>query len=68
MRLEASPIDEAERLGLDGERGVPSWNHGSKMRVVLMMDAWNPHLTTAERDAVAVPVAAMGDFNRAAGL
>ena len=37
-------------------------------RVVLIIDVWNPHLTAAERDAVAVLAAALGDFNKAAGL
>jgi aspartate beta-hydroxylase len=45
-----------------------AWNRGSGTRVVLILDVWNPHLTEAERDAVAALVAAMGDLNRAAGV
>lgn len=45
-----------------------AWNRGSRTRVVLIVDVWNPHLTVAERDAVSMLVAASGDFNRAAGL
>jgi aspartate beta-hydroxylase len=45
-----------------------AWNRGSRTRVVLILDVWNPHLTPAEREAVATLVAAMGDFNRAAGV
>ena len=41
---------------------------GARTRVVLILDVWNPHLTPAERDAVAALVAVMGDFNRAAGV
>ena len=44
-----------------------AWNRGSRTRVVLIVDVWSPHLSLAERDAVAL-VAAMGDLNRAAGV
>jgi aspartate beta-hydroxylase len=43
-----------------------AWNRGSRTRVVLIVDVWNPHLTSAERDAVTALVEAIGDFNRAA--
>jgi aspartate beta-hydroxylase len=43
-----------------------AWNRGSRTRVVLIIDVWNPHLTAAERDAVAALVEATGDFNKAA--
>ncbi|MSQ92028.1 MAG: tetratricopeptide repeat protein [Gammaproteobacteria bacterium] len=43
-----------------------AWNRGTRTRVVLIADVWNPHLTPAERDAVAVLVGAIGDFHRAA--
>lgn len=42
-----------------------AWNHSSEIRVVLIFDIWNPHLTEAERSAVADLVAAMGDFRHA---
>ena len=45
-----------------------AWNRGTRTRVVLIIDVWNPHLTAAEREAVAALVEAMGDFNRAAGI
>ena len=45
-----------------------AWNRGLQTRVVLIIDVWNPHLTVAERNAVAALVEAMGDFNRAAGI
>ena len=45
-----------------------AWNRGSRARVVLIVDVWNPHLTAAECDAVAALAEAMGDFNKAAGI
>lgn len=43
-----------------------AWNRGSRTRVVLIIDVWNPHLTLPEREAVATLVEATGDFNKAA--
>jgi aspartate beta-hydroxylase len=34
------------------------------VRVILLMDIWNPHLTEVERAAVADLVAAIGDFRK----
>lgn len=45
-----------------------AWNRGTRTRVVLIIDVWNPHLTAAEREAVAALVEASGDFNRAAAV
>jgi aspartate beta-hydroxylase len=42
-----------------------AWNRSATTRVVLLGDIWNPYLTEAERDAVGMLVAAIGDFNRA---
>lgn len=41
-----------------------AWNHSGETRAVLILDAWNPDLSEAERAAVADLVAAIGDFNR----
>lgn len=41
-----------------------AWNRGPRNRVVLLMDAWNPYLTEAERAALTDLVATIGDFNR----
>ncbi|MEO8779351.1 MAG: aspartyl/asparaginyl beta-hydroxylase domain-containing protein [Rhodanobacter sp.] len=41
-----------------------AWNHSGETRVVLIVDAWNPDLSEAERAAVTDLVAAIGDFNR----
>ena len=59
---------EGEAVAFDDTYEHEAWNRGSSTRVVLIIDVWNPHLTAAERDAVAVLVEAMGDFNRAAGI
>ncbi len=45
-----------------------AWNRGDSIRVVMLMDCWNPHLTEVEREAVTVLVGAIGDFNRECGI
>jgi aspartate beta-hydroxylase len=59
---------EGEAVAFDDTYEHEAWNRGSRTRVVLIIDVWNPHLSAAERDAIAVLVGAMGDFNEAAGL
>lgn len=59
---------EGEAVAFDDTYEHEAWNRGTRTRVVLIIDVWNPHLTAAERDAVAVLVGAMGDFNKAAGI
>src|SRR5712671_451810 len=39
-----------------------AWNRSSGIRVVLIFDIWNPHLSEAEQAAISLLVAAMGDF------
>ena len=39
-----------------------AWNRSDQVRVVLIFDTWNPHLTPVEREAVALLIGAMGDF------
>ncbi len=39
-------------------------NASDETRVILLMDAWNPHLTEAERLAVTAVVEGIGEFNR----
>lgn len=44
-----------------------AWNKNDQhLRIVLLMDAWNPHLTETERAAVTDLVGAIGAFNREA--
>jgi aspartate beta-hydroxylase len=59
---------EGEAVAFDDTYEHEAWNRGTRTRVVLIVDVWNPHLTPPERDAVAALVAAMGDFNQAAGI
>jgi aspartate beta-hydroxylase len=42
-----------------------AWNRSDQIRVVLIFDLWNPHLTELERAAVARLVVAMGEFRQA---
>ena len=42
-----------------------AWNRGNGTRAILLMDAWNPHLTETERLCLTEVVMAIGDFNRA---
>jgi aspartate beta-hydroxylase len=43
-----------------------AWNRSTKVRAVMIMDTWHPDLTPAEREAVALLVGGIGDFNAAA--
>jgi aspartate beta-hydroxylase len=45
-----------------------AWNRSDKLRAVMLMDSWHPDLTEAEREAIALLVGAIGDFNRAANV
>jgi aspartate beta-hydroxylase len=59
---------EGEAVAFDDTYEHEAWNRGARTRVVLILDVWNPHLTVAERDAVAALGTAMRDFNEAAGI
>ncbi len=59
---------EGEAIAFDDTYEHEAWNRGGSTRVVLIIDVWHPALTAAEREAVAVLVEAMGDFNKAAGI
>src|SRR5579885_118807 len=45
-----------------------AWNRSDKVRVVMILDSWHPDLTQAEREAIALLVGGIGDFNRAANV
>jgi aspartate beta-hydroxylase len=45
-----------------------AWNRSGETRVVMLLDAWNPHLTEIEREAITALISGIGDFNRAAGV
>lgn len=40
-----------------------SWHRSHGPGVILLMDAWNPHLPPVEREAVTRLVEGIGDFN-----
>jgi aspartyl/asparaginyl beta-hydroxylase (cupin superfamily) len=40
-----------------------AWNGSDKLRVILIMDVWNPHLTLAERDLVSELLTGLREFN-----
>ena len=44
-----------------------AWNRSEHTRVVLIFDLWNPALDTAECEALAAGIAAIGDFHRRHG-
>lgn len=43
-----------------------AWNRTGELRVVMLLDVWNPYLSEPEREAVTGLVETIGDFNRAA--
>lgn len=45
-----------------------AWNRSNKLRAVMILDSWHPDLTLAEREAIALLVGGIGDFNRAANI
>ncbi len=55
---------EGEAVAFDDTYEHEAWNRGSRTRVVLIIDVWNPHLTAAERDAVAALAEVMGRLQR----
>lgn len=42
-----------------------AWNRSDEVRVVLIFDLWNPHLTELERAAVGRIIVAIGEFRQA---
>jgi aspartate beta-hydroxylase len=62
---EARAWQEGRCFSFDDTYEHEAWNRSGSLRVVLLMDAWNPYLSEAERDALTVLVGAIGDFNRA---
>jgi aspartate beta-hydroxylase len=43
-----------------------AWNRSDRVRAVMILDSWHPDLTEAEREAIALLVGGIGDFNQAA--
>ncbi len=65
---EARNWQEGRCFSFDDTFEHEAWNRGSDTRVVVLLDTWNPYLTEIERAAITDLIAAIGDFNRAAGV
>lgn len=50
--VEARGWREGELMLFDDTYLHEAWNHSDTIRVILLMDCWNPHLTAPEREAV----------------
>jgi aspartate beta-hydroxylase len=55
---------EGECVAFDDTWLHEAWNRSGDTRVILLMDAWNPHLTEPERTAVTTLIEGIGEFNR----
>jgi aspartate beta-hydroxylase len=53
---------EGRVLVFDDTYEHEAWNRSGRVRVVLIADVWNPHLTEIERAAVSELIAAIGDL------
>jgi aspartate beta-hydroxylase len=55
---------EGRCVAFDDTYRHEAWNRSGQTRVILLMDAWNPHLTEPERAAVTALIEGIGEFNR----
>jgi aspartate beta-hydroxylase len=62
---EEHPWQEGRVVVFDDTYEHEAWNRSDQVRVVLIFDLWNPHLTELERTAVSRLVVAMGEFRQA---
>jgi aspartate beta-hydroxylase len=53
---------EGQTLIFDDTYEHEAWNRSAEVRVVLIADVWNPHLTGVERAAIGDVIAAIGDL------
>jgi aspartyl/asparaginyl beta-hydroxylase (cupin superfamily) len=51
---------EGELVMFDDTFLHESWNRSDSVRIIVLMDCWNPHLTTVEREAAKVVAPAIG--------
>ena len=59
---------EGECFSFDDTFEHEAWNRGTRTRVVMLMDVWNPNMTAVECEAVTGLIEGIGDFNQAAGI
>jgi len=57
---------EGELVMFDDTFLHESWNRSDTMRVILLMDCWNPHLEPVERQAVSQLIETIGRLHQAA--
>lgn len=55
---------EGQPMMFDDSYEHEAWNRSAEMRMVLLMDCWNPHLTPPERRAVRAFAEAISAFER----
>ena len=55
---------EGELVMFDDTFAHEAWNRSPHTRVILLMDCWNPHLATEERQALRQIIEAISDFQR----
>ena len=58
---------EGQAVAFDDTYEHEAWNRSASNRVIVLMDAWNPHLSEAERLAIGDLVIAIGEFGKQAG-
>jgi len=59
---------EGECFTFDDTFEHEAWNRGTRTRVVMLVDVWNPHLTEIEREAVTLLVEGIRQFNSESGV
>ncbi len=52
---------EGKMVAFDDTYEHEAWNRSRQVRVVLIADLWNPHLTAIEREAIGDVISAIGD-------
>lgn len=55
--------EEARCLVFDDSFVHEAWNNSNQVRVVLLLDVWNPQLSEAERQAFAAALVTLDEFN-----
>ncbi|MGH8282712.1 MAG: aspartyl/asparaginyl beta-hydroxylase domain-containing protein, partial [Gammaproteobacteria bacterium] len=58
---------EGQCLIFDDSFQHEAWNNSSELRVVLILEIWNPQLSDAEQQAVAAVLGVIRDFDREYG-
>ena len=57
---------EGELMMFDDTFHHEAWNRSDSVRMILLMDCWNPALTTVEREAVTMLIETLGTLHRSA--